>query len=282
MDLKDSLSRFKQQQERCQSSLTSIAANQASVSKPKHRAQPISAPSVPARSSQSIKFSNDTERLQHINSIRKSPVGAQMKLVIELLYKTRQAFTAEQINEATYVDIHGNKAVSDSLRNNPKVQYDGRRFSYKSKHDLKGKDQLLVLIRKFAEGLAVMEIKDAYPTVMEDLQALKAAGEVWLLSNMDSQEDIVYPNDPKTKTKVDDDLKLFFRETELPRDMVDVEKELQKNGIKPMTNTAKRRAAAQIDGVKSKSKPKKKDLKITRRSRLTNGHLPELFQDINK
>lgn len=114
------------------------------------------------------------------------------------------------------------------------------------------------------------------------MQALKAAGEVWLLSNMDSQEDIVYPNDPKTKTKVDDDLKLLFRETELPRDMVDVEKELQKNGIKPMTNTAKRRAAAQIDGVKSKSKPKKKDLKITKRSRLTNGHQPKLFQDINK
>ena len=41
-----------------------------------------------------------------------------------------------------------------------------------SKHDLKGKDQLLVLIRKFAEGLAVMEIKDAYPTVMEDLQVM--------------------------------------------------------------------------------------------------------------
>jgi len=98
---------------------------------------------------------------------------------------------------------------------------------------------------------------------------------------MDSQEDIVYPNDPKTKMKVDDDLKLLFRETELPRDMVDVEKELQKNGIKPVTNTAKRRAAAQIDGVKSKSKPKKKDPKITKRSRLTNGHLPELFQDIN-
>jgi len=83
MDLKDSLSRFKQQQERCQSSLASIASS----SKPKHRAQPINAPSVPARPSQPIKFSNDTERLQHINSIRKSPVGAQMKLVIELLYK---------------------------------------------------------------------------------------------------------------------------------------------------------------------------------------------------
>ncbi|KAG2538263.1 hypothetical protein PVAP13_9NG405000 [Panicum virgatum] len=268
MDLKDSLSRFKQQQERCQSSLASIALS----SKPKHRAQPINAPSVPARPSQPVKFSNDTERLQHINSIRKSPVGAQMKLVIELLYK---------INEATYVDIHGNKAVFDSLRNNPKVHYDGRRFSYKSKHDLKGKDQLLVLIRRFAEGLAVVEVKDAYPTVMEDLQALKAAGEVWLLSNMDSQEDIVYPNDPKAKIKVDDDLKQLFREIELPRDMVDVEKELQKNGIKPMTNTAKRQAAAQMDGVKPKPKPKKKQREITKRTKLTNAHLPELFENLN-
>jgi transcription initiation factor TFIIE subunit beta len=45
-----------------------------------------------------------------------------------MLLQTRQAYTAEQINEATYVDIHGNKAVFDSLRNNPKVHYDGRRF----------------------------------------------------------------------------------------------------------------------------------------------------------
>jgi len=44
-----------------------------------------------------------------------------MKLVIDLLYKTRQAFTAEQINEATYVDIYGSKALFDSLRNNPKL-----------------------------------------------------------------------------------------------------------------------------------------------------------------
>jgi transcription initiation factor TFIIE subunit beta len=82
MDLKDSLSKFKQQQERCQSSLVSIAS-QASTLKPKHRAQPINAPSVPARPTQPIKFSNDTESLQ----IRKSPVEAQIKLVIKLLYK---------------------------------------------------------------------------------------------------------------------------------------------------------------------------------------------------
>lgn len=39
-----------------------------------------------------------------------------------------------------------------------------------SKHDLKGKDQLLSLIRKYPEGLPVVEVKDAYPSVLEDLQ----------------------------------------------------------------------------------------------------------------
>ncbi|THG18780.1 hypothetical protein TEA_000894 [Camellia sinensis var. sinensis] len=154
-------------------------------------------------------------------------------------FMTRQAFTPEQINEACYVDINSNKAVFDSLRNNPKVNYDGRCFAYKSKHALKDKNQLLILIRKFPEGIAVIDLKDAYPTVMEDLQALKAAGQIWLLSNFDSQEDIAYPNDPRVPIKVDDDLKLLFRGIELPRDMIDIEKNLQKNGMKPATNTAK-------------------------------------------
>ncbi|CAL5404974.1 unnamed protein product [Camellia sinensis] len=146
---------------------------------------------------------------------------------------TRQAFTPEQINEACYVDINSNKAVFDSLRNNPKVNYDGRCFAYKSKHALKDKNQLLILIRKFPEGIAVIDLKDAYPT------ALKAAGQIWLLLNFDSQEDIAYPNDPRVPIKVDDDLKLLFRGIELPRDMIDIEKDLQKNGMKPATNTAK-------------------------------------------
>ncbi|KAK6137513.1 hypothetical protein DH2020_028766 [Rehmannia glutinosa] len=227
-----------------------------------------------------VKFSNDTERLQHINSIRKAPVGAQIKRVIDLLFETRQAFTPEQINEACYVDINANKSVFDSLRNNPKVRYDGKRFSYKSKHDLKDKSQLLVLIRKFPEGIAVIDLKDSYPTVMEDLQALKASGQIWLLSNFDSQEDIAYPNDPRAVIKVDDDLKLLFRGIELPRDMLDIEKDLQKNGMKPATNTAKRRAMAQIHGIPPKPKTKKKKHEISKRTKLTNAHLPELFQHL--
>lgn len=113
------------------------------------------------------------------------------------------------------------------------------------------------------------------------MQALKAARDVWLLSNFDSQEDVVYPNDPKVPIKVDDDLKLLFRGIELPRDMIDIEKDLQKNGMKPATNTAKRRAMAQVHGINPKPKAKKKQRDISKRTKLTNAHLPELFKNLN-
>ncbi|KAL6596357.1 hypothetical protein ACP70R_047721 [Stipagrostis hirtigluma subsp. patula] len=264
MALNERLNKFKQQQERCQTTLSSIAAGQASISKTKivPRVQPINAPAAPIKQLKPIKFSNDTERLEHINSVRKSPDGAQLKLVIELLYKTRHAFTAEQINEATYVDVYGNKIVFDSLKNNPKVYFDGKRYSYK--------DNLLSLIRKYPDGLAAVEIMDAYPSVLEDLQALKASGDVWWLSCTDSQEGIMYPNDPRSKCRFDDDLKQLYREIELPRDMLDIEKELRKIGEKPATDTAKRRAAAQILGAPPKPKSKKKQRGITSRTKLTN------------
>ncbi|KAI5383781.1 uncharacterized protein LOC127100902 [Lathyrus oleraceus] len=280
MSLQGQLDRFKKQQEKCQSTLSSIAANQVGGRKPSNPV--VAHASINGRNQTSgIKFSKDTERLQQINTIRKAPVGAQMKRVIDLLLETRKAYTPEQINEACYVDMRANKDVFDNLRKNPKVHYDGQRFSYKAKYGLKDKTELLQLVRKYPEGIAVIDLKDAYLTVMEDLQALKAAGQIWLLANFDSQEDVAYPNDPKANIKVDDDLKQLFRSIELPHDMIDIEKDLQKNGMKPATNTAKRRSAAQIDGISSKPKPKKKKNEITKRTKLTNAHLPELFRNLN-
>ncbi|KAK4260562.1 hypothetical protein QN277_003659 [Acacia crassicarpa] len=276
MALQEKLDRFKKQQQACQSTLIGIA----STRKPAGPAAASSSSNGRTQAS-ATKFSNDTERLQHINSIRKGPIGAQMKRVIDLLRQTRQALTPEQINEACYVDMRTNKDVFESLKKNPKVHFDGDRFSYKSKHDLKDKSQLLYLIRKFPEGIPVIDMKDAYPTVMEDLQALKAAGQIWLLSNFDSQEDIAYPNDPRVPIKVDDDLKQLFRGIELPKDMHVVERDLQKNGMKPATDTEKRRSAAQVQGISTKPKPKKKKKEITNRTKLTNSHLPELFKNLS-
>ncbi|KAM1431685.1 hypothetical protein PS1_014004 [Malus domestica] len=144
--------------------------------------------SKPPAAPMPVKFSHDIARLQHILSIRKAPLGAQIKFVIDLLRETRLSYTMEQINQARYVD------------------------------------------RSF---------------------------------------------------KVDDELKAHFRAIELPHDMIEIEKELQKNGMKPATDTAKRRALAETQGIPNKSsKPKAK--KIRKRTKITNLHLPELFQDLIK
>lgn len=113
-----------------------------------------------------------------------------------------------------------------------------------------------------------------------NFQALKAADQIWIVTNMDSKEDIAYPNNPKVMMTVDDDLKQMFRGIELPKDMVDIEKELQMAGMKPATNSTQRRAVAQVLIKNTQPKPRKRR-KLNRRSKLTNAHLPELSQDIS-
>ncbi|CAN1833643.1 hypothetical protein LINPERHAP1_LOCUS33838 [Linum perenne] len=169
MDYKNKLDKFNKQAERC-SEIKNMASKAGSSSASKSGGGASLSSANGRNAAPGIKFSNDTERLQQINSIRKAPVGAQMKRVIGLLLKTRRAYTPEQINEACYVDVRSNKELFDSLKANPKVNYDGRSFSYKSTHNLLNKDELLKLIRRFPEGMAVIELKDAYPRVMEDLQ----------------------------------------------------------------------------------------------------------------
>ncbi|CAI9117905.1 OLC1v1019394C1 [Oldenlandia corymbosa var. corymbosa] len=254
--LQERLENFKKQQERCQATFISTAEQQ-----------------------NPIKFSKDTERLQQIN-IRNGSVGAQIKRVVDLLYERRQALGPEEINRGCHVDLNANKAVFESLKKNPKLDYDGSRFSYKPNHNIRNKDQQLDLIRKFQDGIGVVDLKDSYPNVMQDLESLKGAGQIWLLSKFDSKEDfVVYPNDPRVPIEVDDDLKQLFRGIESPRDVLDMEKDLQKNGMKPATNIAKRRAMAQaIHGISNKPKTKKKKLEISKRTKLTNSHLMHLFQ----
>ncbi|GKU95298.1 hypothetical protein SLEP1_g8675 [Rubroshorea leprosula] len=276
MELQEKLDRFRKQQEKCQSTLTSIAAKSGSLRVTVNpKSEPMTTSPLPSARSPApaVKFSNDTDRFQHINTIRKGPVGRQMKRVLDLLLQTRQALTAEQINEACFVDVNGNKDVFQSLRNNPKVHYDGKCFSYKAMYDVKSKSELLALIRKFTEGIDVSDLKDSYPNVMENLQALKAGGQIWLLSNLDSQ-DIAYPNDPKFSIKVENDIKELFFKVHLPQDMHEIEKDLQKNGINPATNTAQRRAAAVVQGIAiTKTKPKKKSKDLRYIKNLTNKHL---------
>ncbi|XP_026440067.1 general transcription factor IIE subunit 2-like isoform X2 [Papaver somniferum] len=292
MALEESLAKFKKQQEKCQSTLASInnarAGSFRAAASPHDKSVPIATSASIAVKAPAIKFSYDTQRLQYINSVQKSTIGAQLKRVVDLLREIECTYvlltTADwgRLNlYACYVDATNNKMVFDSLTSNDKVYYDGKRFSYKPKYGVKNKEELCQFILKYPEGIRIGDLSDAYPKVMEDLQALKASGAVWLLSNSDSREDVAYPNDPKIDIKVDYDLKSLFIEIDLPHDMIDIERYLQKNKMKPATNTARRRAMAQVQSSNPKPKAKKKTRDISKRTKLTNAHLPELFQNFN-
>ncbi|KAF7026958.1 hypothetical protein CFC21_039039 [Triticum aestivum] len=284
MALNDGLARFRLQQERNQTILSTIAATKTSASSStnpsRHRQQPAPTPRPAAKPSPSapatLRFSDDTARLQKINEVRTSTVGSQLKKVIHLLEATREALTSRQIKEQIYVDIDGNNDVAESLRNNAKVRFDGRRYSYKPTHDLKAKGELLTLIKSLPDGLPVSEVKDAYPAVHDDLQALKSSGDIYLLPGEGGI--IAYPNDPRSRMEVDTELKKLFHDIKLPQDMLDIKKELRRNREKPATDTMKRRAAEQVHGHQPKpKKARKKSRVITSRTKLTNSHLPWLL-----
>lgn len=283
MALQEQLDKFNKQQQRAQATLVKTAvraapSKSALPNKARVASPVVDHPEVPL--SQRYSFFDDKEKLQQIAIIRKSPIGAQIKRVIDILLETRRALTPQEIEERCFVDVTNNKDVLDSLKNNVKVFFDGQRFSYKSKHDLKSKQDLLVLIRKVPEGIPTGDLKDSYAGILKDLQDLKASGQVWLILNNDSQQDVVYPNDPKVQIKVDDDVKQLIRSIENPREFVDVERELQKAGMKPATNTARRKAAAGVQGLQPKKPKQKKQRSITKRTKLTNSHMPELFQNL--
>ncbi|KAE8690076.1 omega-amidase NIT2-A-like [Hibiscus syriacus] len=180
-----------------------------------------------------------------ISLLSRSSMSANLILHQRMAGDLRQSFTPQQINEACYVDVNGNRDA-----------FEGVFGSRNAKYHVKSRDELIILFREYLQAILLTDLKDAYPNVIEDLQALKSAGQTWHISDFDSHNEIVFPNDSRVIMEVDDEIKRQFRSIELPRDMLDIEKDLQKNGMEPATNTAKRRAAAQVQGISFKPKPK--------------------------
>jgi transcription initiation factor TFIIE subunit beta len=87
MDLNERLNRFKLQQERCQASLSSIAAARGPSTAPTKPQQYAPSQATARPSAPTVRFSDDTARLQKMHAVRNSAVGLQIKAVIELLYR---------------------------------------------------------------------------------------------------------------------------------------------------------------------------------------------------
>jgi len=102
MALKEQLDKFNKQQVKCQSTLSSIASSRERTSSSRQNVPLPAAITQKKPDAAPVKFSSDTERLQNINNIRKAPVGAQIKRVIDLLYEVCVCLYESHINHCLY------------------------------------------------------------------------------------------------------------------------------------------------------------------------------------
>lgn len=52
---------------------------------------------------------------------------------------------------------------------------------WQSKHDLKNKDELLVLVRKLPEGVPMGDLKDSYPGIAADVQVQRLITQLYCI-----------------------------------------------------------------------------------------------------
>lgn len=120
----------------------------------------------------------------------------KQKRVMDLLHKFRKPMsTAELHNELGWpVDA---PELWEMLTHNDKVSYDDtkKRFSYKAKHVLQDRREMLALIHKFPDGVLESDVVDSYLGAADDAAALLESGDVLFLVNAESRERVLYPID---------------------------------------------------------------------------------------
>ena len=140
----------------------------------------------------------------------------KQKRVMDLLHRTRKPMsTAELHNELGWpVDV---PELWEMLTHNDKVLFDEktRRFSYKAKHSLRDRREMLALIHKHPDGVLEEDVVDAYQGAVEDAAALveNGASSSW---STPSHAPRAVPVDDAYEVHVDEDVSAAFHGVAIP------------------------------------------------------------------
>ena len=206
----------------------------------------------------------------------------KQKRVMDLLHKTRKPMSAAELhNELGWpVDV---PELWEMLLHNDKVAFHeaNRRFSYKAKHALRDRREMLALIQKFPDGILEEDVVDAYQGAANDCAALLEAGDACALTNAESRERVLYPVDESYEVAVDEDVASAFHDVVIPQHDPDWDQALRRLGIEPAprrTHAARAHDDDDSDDEGEKKRRKKKRAVNFERVKVTNAHLPELFK----
>jgi transcription initiation factor TFIIE subunit beta len=209
----------------------------------------------------------------------------KQKRVMDLLAKTRKPFNAVELrNELGFpVDV---PELWDMLLHNDKLFYDERvkRFSYKAKHALADRREMLAFIQKRQDGVLVEDVVDAYANALDDAEALIEAKLVMTLHNAETRKRVLYPLDDAYEAgDVSETTAGLFHGVELPAEDDAFDAALRAIGEEPAPRRDTRGGKTEDDDEfdaegNRKIKTKKKRAVNFERMKLTNVHLPEMFK----
>ncbi|GMH34033.1 hypothetical protein BSKO_01867 [Bryopsis sp. KO-2023] len=214
--------------------------------------------------------SNDSSRPKK----PQTPFKKRLKDAITALLDVRVPMSIDEICAKTKFDPD-DKELWLALGKSPRTELlpDGR-YLYKSQlTNVREKGELLTHVRKNPRGTVWMDIRDAYQDVERDLKSLVDQRQVFVLHNPDMEDDVVYPNSP-TREKIapaSGEVVDLWQEIQVPHEPSELEDALRKAKIEP---SRKRGLEKRAVIMKAPKKAKKKDFRYRK---VTNTHMPELF-----
>jgi len=191
-------------------------------------------PSTPSMFNVSLKSSNSQFQAGQKPQERKVAEGKLMYDIIKYLKeKIEHEFTCQELYTATNIDIKSNIELQKSLQQNIKIRFEDDKYSYKPKHEIKSKEDVFEVVIKSIDGVDMDELKDSNKKIEEFVTQLTTEKKILRIKNSETNNYILYPNDPAYKMDVCAEFKQFWFNTRVPVDDNDLKREMRTIGLTP-------------------------------------------------
>ncbi|KAI9205114.1 uncharacterized protein BJ171DRAFT_503032 [Polychytrium aggregatum] len=204
-------------------------------------------------------------------------VAKQLFLIINILKSKDSPFSFDEIYQETGYDLTSstNDELIESIRTNLKIisDFEAQTLQFRPKFDIKSKHDLLRLLesQKLSHGLEVDdEFKESFPNWQAAVQELEKSEDIIVFMNKEGAgavPRVLFYNDSSLNVHMSEEFKTYWHQIKLPPEG-DLEKELEKAGLKSMDTFSTK--------PKSVTKVKVKPKKTNKRIKLTNTHLEDI------
>lgn len=134
----------------------------------------------------------------------KDPLNKRLKDVIDILLKTRQDMSKDEIcswkdsqGRESHVDGEDGELWTNVMKNQRIEVLEDGRFRYRPRHHhIVDKEQLLMHVRRHPSGTLWGDVSDTYVGVEADWEALVAERKAFVIENPDIEDKVIFWNDP--------------------------------------------------------------------------------------